>query len=71
MPFLAVSLHAELVYAGALRPLVLASRQPCAPSGNPPRSHLLAVRSLANIAVHSTYRKHLVETEALPALLEV
>jgi hypothetical protein len=66
-----LTLHAELVYAGAVPPLVLALRD--APTdgalGTAPKAHLLSVRSLANIAVHTTYRKKLVESDTVPPLL--
>jgi hypothetical protein len=64
-----LSLHSELVYAGALAPLVLALNAPWEPPAPAPKGHLYGSRALACIAIHSTYRSLIVEANALPPLL--
>ena len=62
-----LGLHSELIYAGALAPLVLALNAPWEPPAAVPKGHLYGSRALANIAIHSTYRALIIEAGALPS----
>ena len=67
-----LTLHSELVYGGALAPLVLALNAPWTPAGQPaPKGHLYGARALSCIAIHSTYRNLICDAGALPPLLKL
>ena len=66
-----LSLHAEIVYAGGLGPLVLALKAPWTAPHPVPKAHLHAARALANIAIHATYRPLIVDAGGIVPLIKL
>ena len=62
--------HHELVYAHALRPLVLALRTSSEPPpAPPPKAHLHGARALSCLTMDVSYRKRIIEADAVPLAL--
>jgi len=64
-----VSMHAALINAGVLTPLVLALGYPAPPPEQLPTCHIRGARALGCLSIHAQYRALMVDEGALPPLL--